>query len=198
MAYSGCPFGYIISTNPLVLTIDGLPKFGYDCHVKDTATIQEYDRTFQQVRKRILADLDRFYERRGLKYERKDIPIDFPASDHMSIYSFPVELDYFSEELKAKHHLWQIDTPLFPERVPEPFKLPESFAALPGALVYLSLGSLFSVYTHRLQKLVNVLESLSGYKYIVSENVRDFLGHMPIKCIFGVLSRFQREPMVMS
>ena len=171
MTYGGCPFGYIISTNPLVLTIDGLPKYGYDCGANEKEKIQVYDRTFYQVRERVVADLHKFYERRGLKYE-KDTPIDFPVSDHMSIYSFPQELDYFSDELRAKYNLWQVDCPLFAERVPEPYKLPEEFAALPGRLVYLSLGSLFSAYTHRLQKIVDVLSDsvqFPNYKYIVSK-----------------------------
>ena len=98
-------------------------------------------------------------------------PFQAGRNDHSELVlslRHPKELDYFSDELKAKYKLLQIDGPLFPERLPEPYKLPESFAALPGRLVYLSLGSLFSAYTHRLQKLVDSLEKLSGYKYIVS------------------------------
>lgn len=53
---------------------------------------------------------------------------------------FP-ELDYFSEEIKEKFNLWQIDTPLFPERIPAPYVLPKSFKALPGKIIYLSLGT---------------------------------------------------------
>lgn len=89
--------------------------------------------------------------------------------------SFTKELDYYSEELQQKYHLWQIDTPIFPERVPAPYKLPKSFEALPGRLVYLSLGSLFSAYTHRLQKILDILDKLPDYKYIVSETENAFL-----------------------
>lgn len=141
MLFGGCPFGYVISTNPLVLTIDGFPKFGYDCGVAEKNKIQSYDKQFQVIRERYCADLYRFYERRGLKYEGNYRPIDFPVSDHMTIYSFPEELDYFGEEIKKKFNLWQIDTPLFPEKVTAPYKLPEKFAALPGKIVYLSLGT---------------------------------------------------------
>lgn len=187
MPYSGCPFGYIISTNPLVLSIDGFPKFGYDCGVNDKEKIRVYDQSFQQVRQRWVADLYKFYELRGLKYENKDRPIDFPVSDHMTIYSFPEELDCFSEELKEKYHLWQIDSPLFPEKLPaKPYSLPEHFQAfLPGKIVYVSLGSLFSAYTHRLQKLVNVLANFSGYKYIVSKGANGDELVMPSDSFIG-------------
>lgn len=80
-----------------------------------------------------------------------------------------LQMGYFSEELQKKYNLWQIDTPLYAGRIPKPYKLPESFAALPGKIVYLSLGSLFSSYTQNLQKIVDILEKLPDYKYIVSE-----------------------------
>ena len=111
-----------------------------------------------------------FYKQRNSKYERKE-PIDRPRSDAFSIYSFPGELEYFSEKIKQKYRLWQIDTPLSPDRVPEPYKLPASFAALPGKIVYLSLGSLWSAYTSKLQKIVDTLEKLLPYKYIVSHKI---------------------------
>lgn len=186
MLYGGCPFGYLISTNPLVLSIDGFPKFGYDCGVGETDKIRSYDKKFQVTRERYCADLYRFYERRGLKYEGHDYPIDFPVSDHMTIYSYPSELDYFSDELKSKYKLWQIDTPLFPEKVTKPYKLPEKFAALPGKIIFVSLGSLFSAYTHRLQELVDVLEKFPNYKYIVSKGPNGDKLVMPSERFIGL------------
>lgn len=64
--------------------------------------------------------------------------------------------------------MWQIDTNLHPGRIPKPFELPDEFAKLPGKIVYVSLGSLFSAYTHILQRLCDILEKLP-YKYIVSK-----------------------------
>ena len=86
------------------------------------------------------------------------------------------EIGYFSKELREKYKLWQLDTPLFPARISKPYKLPGDFAALPGKIVFLSLGSLFSAYTHKLQQIVNVLEEISGYKYIVSGLECNILG----------------------
>ena len=77
-------------------------------------------------------------------------------------------MDYYSEELKEKYKLWQIDTPLHAERIPKPFELPEEFEKQPGKIVYVSLGSLFSAYTHIIQRLCDILEKLP-YKYIVSK-----------------------------
>ena len=64
--------------------------------------------------------------------------------------------------------MWQIDSPLFPERIPKPFELPSEFAKLPGKIIFVSLGSLFSAYTYLLQRLCDILEKLP-YKYIVSK-----------------------------
>ena len=64
--------------------------------------------------------------------------------------------------------MWQIDTPIHAERIPKPFELPSEFAKLPGKIIYVSLGSLFSAYTYIIQRLCDILEKLP-YKYIVSK-----------------------------
>ena len=55
--------------------------------------------------------------------------------------------------------------------VPEPFKLPESFSRLPGKTVYVSLGSLFSAYVEKLQRLVDTLNEIPNLKFVVSKGV---------------------------
>ena len=64
--------------------------------------------------------------------------------------------------------MWQIDTPIYPERIPKPFELPDEFAKLPGKIIYVSLGSLFSTYVGKIQKIVNALDKLP-HKFIVSK-----------------------------
>ena len=107
------------------------------------------------------------FEERGKKYE-KDLPIDLPLSEHFSLYSLPLEIDYYDDKEREQHRLWQIDSPLFKERIPKPFELLKNFASLPGKIIYLSLGSVYSAYTHLLQRLVDSLDKLP-YKYIVSK-----------------------------
>ena len=107
-----------------------------------------------------------FCEKRGAKFNSQEI--EKIRSDHFSVYCYPSVVDYYSEDIKISNKLMQIDSPLYPQRVPKPFELPEAFAKLPGKIVYVSLGSLFSIYTHLLQRLIDVLEKLP-YKYIVSK-----------------------------
>ena len=166
MVNSGCPYAFIVSANPTDFQLDGFPKIMSDARMDEPDKIKKFDDEMASLWVDIRAYMYDFYKQRNSKYERED-PIDRIRSDAFSIYSFPGELEYYSEEIKQKYRLWQIDTPLSPDRVPEPYKLPASFAALPGKIVYLSLGSLFSAYTSKLQKIVDVLEKLP-YKYVVS------------------------------
>lgn len=78
------------------------------------------------------------------------------------------EVDYFSNEIKQKYRLLQIDTPLYADKIPKPFVLPEDFKNLPGKLIYVSFGSLFSNYVDKIQQLVDILEQLP-HKYVVSK-----------------------------
>ena len=65
-------------------------------------------------------------------------------SDHFSIYCYPEMIDYYDDEFRNKYKLWQIDSALFPSKIPSPYKLSEEFKNLPGQTVYVSLGSLVS------------------------------------------------------
>lgn len=48
-----------------------------------------------------------------------------PICKHFTIYCYPKELDYYTEEQKKQYRLISFDTPLIPERIPPPFELPE-------------------------------------------------------------------------
>lgn len=168
MVKAGCPYAFICSPNPLILSFDGFPKTFSDARLDETEKIQEFDREMAPFWVEMTGYLREFHKLRGSNYLHEDFEAYRKRSDHFVIYSCPAELGYFSKELEKKYNLWQMDTPLYPERIPAPYKLPESFAALPGKIVYLSLGSLYSAFTQYLQKVVDILEKLP-YKYIVSE-----------------------------
>lgn len=87
-----------------------------------------------------------FFEKQGTKFNRKDIEIDQLKSDHFSIYCYPLELDYFNDQIREENKLLQIDSALFPSRIPAPYQLPEDFKNLPGKIVYVSLGSLVCIF----------------------------------------------------
>ena len=59
-----------------------------------------------------------------------------------------------------------MDTPLFPEKIPAPYELPDGFRSIAMPTVYLSFGSMCSAYTRILQRIINLLENLP-YKYII-------------------------------
>ena len=97
----------------------------------------------------------------------KNLRIDVPISDHFSIYSYPEELDWLPEEARKEHRLWRIDSAVLPDCLPAPFELPEQLRQQPGDLIYVSMGSLFSVFIGRFQKIIDMLDRLP-YRYIVS------------------------------
>lgn len=78
-----------------------------------------------------------------------------------------------------------MDSPLNESRVPKPFELPEEFAKLPGKIVYLSLGTVFSYYAHYVQKIVDALDQLSACKFIVSQGVNGDRVKLPSHRFYG-------------
>lgn len=168
MVNASCPYGFINSSNVSNLQIDGFPKNSSDAGLNETAKIEQFDREMAAFWSEMADHLVEMFEKRGAKPMGKDFENYKIRSDHFVIYMFPQELDYFDQEIKRKFNLWQIDSALHSTSIPKPYELPESFAALPGKIVYLSLGSQVSSNTALLQEIVDVLEQLPDYKYIVS------------------------------
>ena len=160
MVNAGCPYAFIASQSPGILTFDGIPKMTCDAREGELDKIKQFDDRMEPFWADIRNYLDEYFKKRNTKYDGVIIPTR-ATGDNFVIYMYPdEEVGYFSEELKKKYNLFQIDSPLFPARIPKPYVLPESFAALPGKIVYLSLGSLFSAYVHRLQEIVDALEKI--------------------------------------
>uniref|UniRef100_A0AAN0N5W9 UDP-glycosyltransferase n=1 Tax=Polyphagotarsonemus latus TaxID=1204166 RepID=A0AAN0N5W9_9ACAR len=163
----GIPYSFIISTNPTILDVEDIPYFGLDCGIYEKERIKaerlELDEIFEKTKK----SYEKVYEEQSIKFD-KDIPIHCPRSNNLSIYSFPKELDYFDEEIREKYKLLRVDAPVVPSKIPPPFELPEEFSKLPGKIIYVSLGSIFSCFHEEFQKLIDALATLP-YKYIVSK-----------------------------
>lgn len=109
----------------------------------------------------------RRHEARGLKFDKKNLRIDVPIGEHFSVYTYPLELDFVPEAAKLEHSLWRIDSAILPQSLPAPFELPDQLKNQAGELIYVSMGSLFSVFTERFQRIINMLDRLP-YRYIVS------------------------------
>ena len=163
------PYSFIVSCSPCAFGFENTPAMGDSSRVDEPEKIREFREKFSAYRAKMNKDLHDFMEKRGRKFDRK-VAIDQPLNEEtFSIYAYPRESDYFTEEIRKKFNLLQIDSPLLPENIPKPFELPESFSKIPGKVVYVSLGSLFSIYVDKLQRLVDTLNTIPNIKFIVSK-----------------------------
>ena len=164
------PYAFLVSCNPCAFGFEGVPSMGDDSRSDEPHKIQKFKEEFSSFRAKMNQDLIDFMKRRGREFTRS-IRIDQPLNEEtFSIYAYPRESDYdFSDEVRKRYNLFQIDSPLLPEMVPEPFQLPESFGETPGKVVYVSLGSLFSAYVDKLQRLVDNLNEIPNLKFVVSK-----------------------------
>ena len=86
------------------------------------------------------------------------------TSPYLNLYGYPDEVDYRrSRPLDATWHNVQTSV-----RTSEPWELPEHLRDGPGALLYLSLGSLGSADVELMQRLVDILGA-TRHRVIVSK-----------------------------
>ena len=129
-----------------MINLEGFPRMGSDCRMDDPEYMARFNEQFDPHWNEMKSQLLELLKSRGAKiYDHQQIPIEQARSDHLSLYAYAREIDYYNEELRKKYKLLQIDSPLSASRVPKPFELPEEFANLPEkTIVYVSLGSMFS------------------------------------------------------
>lgn len=141
---------------------------GSGLKMNDLEGIKKFEQEFSTYRAKMNQELLDFFAKRGKIFKSK-YAIDQPLSEIFTIYTYPLELDYYNDEIRREHNLIQIDSPLFPSKIPKKFELPENFIG--SKVIYVSLGSLLSVYLEKLQRLVNILDKLP-YRYIFSKGAR--------------------------
>ena len=95
MTNAACPYGFVVSANPLVLDLDGFPKMMCEAGVDEPDKIRKFDDDMKSFYSGIRDYLYGFHEKRNSKYERTDFLINQIRSDHFIIYSFPKGLDSF-------------------------------------------------------------------------------------------------------
>uniref|UniRef100_A0AAN0LM61 UDP-glycosyltransferase n=1 Tax=Polyphagotarsonemus latus TaxID=1204166 RepID=A0AAN0LM61_9ACAR len=165
---STVPYGFVISSNPLSLDVEGFPPFGIDVGVDDDKkVIEDARKLFKEATQIYEEKIRLLFEKRNVKFGSK-YSLIVPRSNFMSIYCYPKELDYFDDKIRENYNLLRVDSPIMFSKLPPPFQLPEDFLNLPGKIIYVSLGSLYSCYHDKLQKLIDVLATLP-YKFIVSK-----------------------------
>jgi UDP:flavonoid glycosyltransferase YjiC (YdhE family) len=164
---SGRPWVRIVSCNPIELKDLLIPPFSSGYPVDDRsgwpAFLAEYRRAHADMR----ADFDAFCRDHGAGgLADGELGPDFMhESPWLNLYSYPAEADY--ERANPLGPTWhRLDSTV---RAPESdWQLPAHLADRPGALIYLSLGSLGSADVGLMQRLVGLLGG-TNHRVIVSK-----------------------------
>ena len=160
---SGHPWARIVSCNPLELKDPALPPPFSGYPVADRGQWAEYRAEYGRVLASLHGEFSAFCVERGapplpegeLMYE----------SDRLNLTLYPAEIDY--ERSRPIAPTWhRLDTCV--RRTEAIFELPAALRNRPGALVYLSLGSLGSADVELMRRLVDVL-SRSRHRFVVSK-----------------------------
>ena len=133
----GIPFFFIVSYNPLAFGFDG---FGLNTTMNDGEEIKKVNDKIEEFRMKKLKLLASYFEKRGIELP-KGVAIECPLNPKTaSIYAYPLEVDYYNDEIRTKQNLWQIDSVISDDRIPKPFEISEEFKKLPGKIIFVSLG----------------------------------------------------------
>lgn len=163
------PYAFIVSANPVVLNLsDDYPIIGSDSRMDDKESIMKFRTELKPYADKLKLSSRENFDLMGVKID-EDVVTHRPVSKHFSVYCFPKEIDYYTDDVKKENKLISFDTPLIPERIPPKFVLPDEFSKQSGKILYVSLGSMFSMYTGLVQRLVDILETMPQYRYIVSK-----------------------------
>ena len=159
----GAPWVRIMSCNPLEMKDPDLPPTfsGYpaDDSSEWVAFREEYERTHRATWERY----DAFMTDNGAP----PLPeLEFiHESERLNLFVYPEAADYQrSRPLSPAWH--RLDSSV--RETEEPWEIPDQLRSRPGALVYLSLGSLGSADVDLMKRLVDVL-GRTKHRYIVSK-----------------------------
>lgn len=137
MLNTGIPYGFVQSCNPLAFDLEEFPILGSDCRTDDKEAIRECRKRYAELhRPEVMRNYENILKERGAEYRGAMRVNQMISEQHFSVYCFPEPLDYFDEETKRRYNLWQIDSPLFEERIPKPYELPEEFKQIPLPLIF--------------------------------------------------------------
>lgn len=162
---AGVPFVRIVSCNPLEIRGDdiapvfsGLPQ---EPRTEWAAFRAEYDRTHRPM----WEGFSRWVQEQGAPA----LPdLDFIHSGDLNLYVYPEELDYTDERPLDENWIRLDSSVRQTDAEPE---IPEEFLALPGPLIYFSLGSLGSADVDLMRSVIAALAD-RPYRVIVSKGPR--------------------------
>jgi MGT family glycosyltransferase len=159
---SGRPWVRIVSCNPAELRDPAVPPVFSGYPTGDRTGWRE----FVEEERRSLGDMHAAFDAFVREHGAPPLgDLEFiHESPWLNLYLYPAEADYArARTLGPTWH--RLDSAV--RATEAPFELPEPFASAPGALVYLSLGSLGSADVALMQRLIDVLAS-TPYRVIVS------------------------------
>jgi MGT family glycosyltransferase len=166
LAASGRRWVRIVSCNPLEIPDPALPPVFSGYPVADRSDWAAFAEEFRRTHGELHASFDEF--RRSCGAPRLQGLEFMDTSPHLNLYGYPDEVDY--RRVPSLDSTWHnVQTSV---RESEPWELPEHLRDRPGALLYLSLGSLGSADVDLMQRLVDILGA-TEHRVIVSKGPLD-------------------------
>jgi MGT family glycosyltransferase len=160
------PWARILSCNPAEVKDPRIAPFSSGYPAADQSSWPAFLDEVRRTHGDMWQDFDAFCRERGaggLAWG-PDGPDFMHASPYLNLYSYPREADYQrAEPLALTWH--QLDSTV--RAADETWTLPEYLANRPGALIYLSLGSLGSADVELMQRLIDIL-GRTPHRVIVS------------------------------
>ena len=172
LAAGGRPWVRIVSCNPTELKDSAVPPFSSGLPVSDRSLWPAFLDEVRRTHTDMWADFDAFCrDRGGLPLTYGPYGPDFmPESPYLNLYLYPAEADYDrTVPLRPTWH--RLDSCVRATDVA--WSLPPELASRPGALIYLSLGSLGSADVELMRRLIGILAE-TRHRVIVSKGP---LGH---------------------
>jgi MGT family glycosyltransferase len=161
--HSGRPWVRIVSCNPLEVRDDAIPPVFSGYPSNDESGWSEFRAEHDRVVSDLHGEFSAFCAERGA---RPLLGLDFMhESEWLNLYVYPEVVDYpRSSSLGPTWHRLESCV----RRAEAERKLPKHIASGPGALVYVSLGSLGSADVGLMKRLVDVLGKLP-HRFVVSK-----------------------------
>ena len=164
---SGRPWVRIMSCNPAEMPDQVVAPFSSGYPAADPSRWTAFRAEYQRIHADVWADFDAFCRDHGAGGLRStDLGPEFMhESPYLNLYAYPAEVDYRrAEPLGPTWH--RLDSTV--RAADADWELPPSLAGRPGALIYLSLGSLGSADVELMQRLVDLL-GRTTHRVIVSK-----------------------------
>ncbi|HEX3325763.1 MAG TPA: nucleotide disphospho-sugar-binding domain-containing protein [Actinomycetota bacterium] len=162
----GAPWVRVVSCNPLEIKDPALPPPFSGLPLDDPSGWDAFRAEYERTHRELWESTNDWVIEQGAPPLP---PLEFiHTSAHLNLYLFPQAADYpRSQPLAETWHRLESSV----RDTEEPFEVPDGLRNQPGALVYLSLGSLGSADVDLMKRLIEVLAE-TPYRYIVSKGPR--------------------------